>query len=463
VLATALDDAVAVLRRPLRPRARPVIGIPDSCRVFVEQIVANAIAEAARDHPEYEAVSVDWASIWGAGRGAPSTEVAVGRIVAAALVVSREITRGRDLFGVPEQTTGPPEVETSPELTWLSTVVADPSPIHSVATAIAVPRPVPLQPEAQPQSAVALFDETIGAPPNRTMVASASGWSTFFTWLRNVGIVVILFVGWQLWGTSISQHHAQHQLQSSFEAAVHAHHNPSTTGTAPALISAEASVPTPAEGSSVAHLQIPSIDLDEYVVSGTAEGDLAKGPGHYIGSAAPGQAGNVAIAGHRTTNGAPFNRIGQLAIGDQIYLTTTTGERLTYVVSQPPVAVSPSDVSVLDNFGDDRVTLTTCNPEFSSSQRLIVVGELKGPTPPVATKVKPGAYHLVDAQTASWAWGLLPVVVLEAGVLLLLGLSNRRFASWYGGIGRWFILVPIWAAGLYALFGTLTTFLPATF
>jgi sortase A len=296
------------------------------------------------------------------------------------------------------------------------------------------------------------------------LIARHLGWSTFFTWVRNFGIVVILFVAWQLWGTSISQHHDQHQLQSAFEASVHAHRakptTPATSG--PVLISADKAVPVPAEGSVVAQLQIPAIGLSEYVVSGTAEGDLARGPGHYIGTAAPGQAGNVAIAGHRTTNGAPFNRLGQLAIGDQIYLTTTSGERLTYLVSQIPLAVSPGDVSVLDNYGDNRITLTTCNPEFSSSQRLIVVGELKQPKPPVATKAAPRPYHIVNAQTASWDWSLLPIVGLEAGVLLLLGLSNRRFSAWYGRLGRWLILVPLWGAGMYLLFSTLTSFLPAT-
>ena len=65
----------------------------------------------------------------------------------------------------------------------------------------------------------------------------------------------------------------------------------------------------------MAHLQVPKIGLDEFVVSGTNEADLAKGPGHYLGTAMPGQAGNVAIAGHRTTHGAPFNRLAELAIG----------------------------------------------------------------------------------------------------------------------------------------------------
>jgi sortase A len=216
-------------------------------------------------------------------------------------------------------------------------------------------------------------------------------------------------------------------------------------------------------GSVVAHLQIPAIGLDEYVVSGTAEAELAMGPGHYIGSAAPGQAGNVAIAGHRTTNGAPFNRLGQIVPGNQIYLTTTSGERLTYIVSQAPQPVSPSDVTVLDNYGDNRITLTTCNPEYSAAQRLVVVGELQQPSPPKADPAKKTAYHIVDAATASWDFGLLPVVVLEVGVLMLLALTNRRFAVWYGGVGRWFVLVPIWTVGLYLLYGTLTTFLPATF
>ena len=96
----------------------------------------------------------------------------------------------------------------------------------------------------------------------------------------------------------------------------------------------------------VAQLTIPKIALNQYVVSGTAASDLAMGPGHYVGTALPGQAGNVAIAGHRTTHGAPFNRLAELAVGDPIYLITTWGERLTYVVSQTPYPVLPTDTAV---------------------------------------------------------------------------------------------------------------------
>jgi len=298
--------------------------------------------------------------------------------------------------------------------------------------------------------------------PGRQAVVTPSAGYTAFTWLFNLGAILLLFVAWQLWGTSISQHHAQAQLHRAFDASVNNSTVAYPSASAPVLIPANQVVPPPAEGSPVAHLQIPVIGLDEIVVSGTAEGDLAKGPGHYIGTAAPGQAGNVAIAGHRTTNGAPFNQIGKLSVGSQIYLTTLTGERLTYVVSQPPVAVSPSDVAVLNNFGDNRVTLTTCNPEYSSSQRLVVVGQLQQPNPPKASKAKTVRYRIVDPATTSWGWSSLPVVVLVLGMVLLLGLGNRWFTAWFGRSGRWIVLVPIWAGSLYLLFSTLTSFLPAS-
>ena len=272
-----------------------------------------------------------------------------------------------------------------------------------------------------------------------------------------MGAIILLFLVWQLWGTSISQHHAQSQLKSQFEAlqAKHSHGAKSK-----ALIPAATRVSLPVDGSVVAEIQIPAIGVDQYVVEGTSESDLSKGPGHYVGTAMPGQAGNVAIAGHRTTNGAPFNALGHLVPGDRIILTTIYGQQLTYVVAGTPQAVSPSDVGVLNYFGDNRVTLTTCNPEYSSTQRLVVVGKLnQAPSPGVAAKNL--SYHLVNPATASWNWSLLPAVGVEVSLLVLLALSFRRICSWFAGIGRWIVLVPLWAAGLYLLFTTLTNFFPA--
>ena len=213
----------------------------------------------------------------------------------------------------------------------------------------------------------------------------------------------------------------------------------------------------------MAEIQIPAIGVDQYVVEGTSESDLSKGPGHYIGTAMPGQAGNVAIAGHRTTNGAPFNELGHLVSGDRILLTTTSDQHLTYVVSGAPQVVSPRNVSVLNYFGDNRVTLTTCNPEFSSSQRLVVVGQLKEPLAGPTVDAKHVAYHVTDSSTASWNWSLLPALGVVVCLLLLLALSRRQFSIWFKGFAMWVVLVPLWAAGLYLLFDTLTRFLPPSF
>jgi sortase A len=444
--------------RPFPPKAW---SIPKPARFFVELLITSAIDRASSDRPGVPPAVVDWNAIWSAGDGAPSVESALGRVVTAAHLAVREIELRHSNDGlfkasvVPSRTS-PPTV--SPPGRGLHSVPVIPVDASPVPPSAAGPQPIDevWAPPTSPASETAT-----GRPAG--LFAEPPGWSTVFTWIRNIGAIAVLFVAWQLWGTSISQHQAQHQLQGTFEAAVHARHAPKATASGPVLIAADQTVPTPAEGSPVAQIQIPTIGLNEYVVSGTAESDLAKGPGHYIGTAAPGQAGNVAIAGHRTTNGAPFNRLGQLAVGNQIYLTTLSGQHLTYIVSQAPQAVAPNDVAVLDNFGDNRITLTTCNPEYSSAQRLVVVGELKQTSPPVvAEKTKPRAYHVVDSKTATWDWALLPIVVLEAGFLMLFGLTNRRFTTWFGGVGRWCVLVPLWAVGLYVLFETVTSFLPAT-
>jgi len=288
-----------------------------------------------------------------------------------------------------------------------------------------------------------------------------SAWFHTFTWMRNIGIIILLFVAWQLWGTSIFQHHAQSQLKSEFDAKVQAHH--AAGGHSSSLIPAATQLPGPPQGSVVAEIQIPIIGVDQYVVEGTSESDLSKGPGHYIGTAMPGQAGNVAIAGHRTTNGAPFNELGHLVSGDRIIVTSTSGQHLTYVVSGAPQVVSPRNVSVLNYFGDNRVTLTTCNPEFSSSQRLVVVGQLKEPLAGPTVNAKHVAYHLTDSSTASWNWSLLPGLGVVVCLLLLLALSRPQFSMWFKGSAMWVVLVPLWAAGLYLLFDTLTRFLPPSF
>ena len=119
-------------------------------------------------------------------------------------------------------------------------------------------------------------------------------WLSIASWVRNIGVIILLFVVWQLWGTAITQHHSQAQLKNQFQAKV------GKVEAKPAfqLIPSTTKIADPPQGTVMAQIQIPKIDLSQYVVSGTDEDDLAKGPGHYLGTAMPGQAGNVAIAGH---------------------------------------------------------------------------------------------------------------------------------------------------------------------
>ena len=154
-------------------------------------------------------------------------------------------------------------------------------------------------------------------------------------------------------------------------------------------------------------MRIPSIGVDKAVVEGVSVSDLKKGPGHYPHTPLPGQKGNVAIAGHRTTYGAPFGNIDALKAGDRIFITTRDGEFQYNVESQK--IVNPGDgAAVLASTDDSRLTLTTCHPKYSASKRLIVTAKLVGapiPTPTTAvaqsTTTAPQATTAVAQSTTS--------------------------------------------------------------
>ncbi len=124
-------------------------------------------------------------------------------------------------------------------------------------------------------------------------------------------------------------------------------------------------------GDSLTRIKIPAIGLDMVVVQGTTASALRAGAGHYPDTSLPCDAGNVAIAGHRTTFGKPFANVDQLKVGDTIELDTPIGG-CVYQVSKDPFVVTPQDVSVLAASTDRTLTLTTCNPKGSAAQRLIV-------------------------------------------------------------------------------------------
>jgi len=138
-------------------------------------------------------------------------------------------------------------------------------------------------------------------------------------------------------------------------------------------------------GTSLGRLRIPKLGLDVVVLEGVHrppgpgrgndQGLLRNGPVHYGLTPLPGAGRPFAVAGHRTTYGAPFYALDRLRRGDAILLTLPYA-RLTYEVARTTI-VAPSDVSVLADQGYDLV-LTTCHPRYSAARRLIVWARLAG-------------------------------------------------------------------------------------
>jgi sortase A len=153
-------------------------------------------------------------------------------------------------------------------------------------------------------------------------------------------------------------------------------------------------------GDPFAVLHIPRLgaDYSRVVVEGAAQTQLAQGPGHYIGTAMPGEQGNLAIAGHRVGRGSPFLDLDQMRPGDPIVVETADAWFVYRVLGDPATGdlaadptgipgqeiVSPSQVSVIaptpggQEASGAYLTLTTCHPKFSARQRLIIHARLDG-------------------------------------------------------------------------------------
>jgi len=303
-----------------------------------------------------------------------------------------------------------------------------------------------------------------------------------------VGVLILLFVAYQLWGTGIAEARSQAALRNSFKhlerltpTTTTAKAGASTTTTAPGATTTttfpDAPAPAPT-GEAVAIIRIPKISVDKAVVQGVALPDLKKGPGHYPNTPMPGQPGNAAIAGHRTTYGAPFFNINELNPGDHIFVTTAQGA-FEYRVRETKV-VRPSEVSVLDPTTDNRLTLTTCNPRFSASERLVVVSDLVGPAAPAPPSSAeptpaPGASsgtpdrggsvtidedagaNLSGKRSAAWPtlwWGLLAGAIWLAAWVL-----SKRWRKWPAYV----VAAPFFFVVLFVFYENVGRLLPADF
>ncbi len=246
------------------------------------------------------------------------------------------------------------------------------------------------------------------------------------------GLLILGFVGYQLWGTGLITAREQNRLkdrftselarvQSSTATTATSSTSPTTrpstrpsTGPTTARPTATTSTTAPASSPIVSAARIPTVNDGDVVgiihlpwsnyavVEGTSRSDLEKGPGHYPATVFPGQLGNAAIAGHRTTYLHPFYDADTLHVGSEIRVDMLWG-RYTYRVTREPYPVSPTDVAVVATHDPTTamLTLTTCNPKYSARQRLVVEAALivaKSP-PPRPYVAQPPPKQLQDPDT----------------------------------------------------------------
>lgn len=202
--------------------------------------------------------------------------------------------------------------------------------------------------------------------------------------MLTIGVVLLLFAFYEAYWTNVESGQLQEEASANLEEQWR---NPRQKM-------------EPELGEAFAQLYIPTFGSDYHfaIIEGTNEDDLLRGPGRYVDSQMPGEMGNFAVAGHRVGKGAPFNDLGKLETCDDIVVETQT-ERITYRVLPidgeqvdcfngiPPEyshvvgrhITTPGDVSVTNPVPEsdaapnrEILTLTTCHPQFSNAERMIV-------------------------------------------------------------------------------------------
>jgi len=218
-----------------------------------------------------------------------------------------------------------------------------------------------------------------------------------------LGLVVLLFVVYELWVTDLFNSRTQHKLSTTLQKDWEQGDDPLVTAPPSGPAKPGTKVTRIPLGKGIANIYIPAFGPDYVftVVEGTGANQLAEGPGHYPTSALPGQVGNFSIAGHRVGKGSPFLNLDKLRAGDAIVIETKSfwytyrvlGDKATGDTAHGTLGipgkqiVAPTDVDVVRPVPGRPataraqypfITLTTCHPKFSARQRLIIHGQLEG-------------------------------------------------------------------------------------
>ncbi|MFJ2706032.1 class E sortase [Streptomyces sp. NPDC087428] len=239
---------------------------------------------------------------------------------------------------------------------------------------------------------------------------------TFSELCITIGALIVLFVVYVLFWTGVKAAGATEgqidDLQRQWARGTVSTPAPSTpapstpapsASAAPGSPEPDAKSPAPKayrDGKPFAMLYIPRFGKgwEWPVLENTEVKTLQKGLGHYRGTARPGATGNFAVAGHRRTYGDPFKDFPKLRPGDPVLVTDGT-TWFTYRIDKKPYRTVPSDIGVIDPVprksgfdGPGRyLTLTTCEPEWGSSHRLIAWAHLDATQP--VTDGRPAAFH----------------------------------------------------------------------
>lgn len=225
----------------------------------------------------------------------------------------------------------------------------------------------------------------LGTGARRAAVRRRSGLTVVGIVLLLAGVASLGWVGYQYLGTNIVSRQAFDQESSGLRARWASEPAAQAAPTDPAEVTQ--AVP----GEAIALLRIPAFgsDYEVPILAGTDLAILDRGVGHYTQTAAPGQIGNFAVAGHRVTHGQPFARLLELDPGDEIVVETREAI-YTYVVDTAPrdLTVSDDETWVLDPVPGEPaatptrplITLTTCQDLFRSPDRSIAFGQLASTT-----------------------------------------------------------------------------------
>ncbi len=231
--------------------------------------------------------------------------------------------------------------------------------------------------------------------------------------LVTAGVIVLLYVVWQLWlgdliygaeakaeSESLSQQWAQEYEPAPLPTATGDGGEPVPVTAEPILL------PEPADTEDFAIMRIPRLGDDyAFTMAGgvTRSGTLDKKKiGHYPGTAMPGQPGNFAVAAHRTTYGAPFNRIADLHVGDAIVVETPGGwytyrfRTLEYVTPSEVEVLLPVPQAMDVPAGTPYITMTSCSPMFSLAERIVAYGVFESFTPRTAGGELPPSLQAVS-------------------------------------------------------------------